>query len=352
MSSTNSDSPLTRTLASTGTIKLAELHKLELLHTPIEERFERITRLARRALRVPVAAVTLMTERGQWFKSVAGWDVTELPLEQSLCTPVLQSAAAVFVPDTLEDERYSTNRFVQGRPQFRFYAGHPLLDRNDTVIGTFCVMHIEPRKYSLDDVQTVRDLAGIARNEILTDQLANAQAMLASKLGSSRREALLDPLTRLWNRRGATILLRNALSLADSEKTDVALCVIDIDRFKSINDLHGHQVGDKALRKVGRVLTSAVREDDTICRYGGDEFVLIICGKDSRHVGAILERIREDLAGTTIQTREGSVRLTVSAGYAMRKPGERTTEEALFEAADDALRQSKTAGRNRIRIAS
>ena len=79
-----SDTPLTKTIASTATLKIANIHSLDLFYTPIEERFERITRLARRALHAPVAAISLLNEDKQWFKSAAGWGVSELPRTAAL----------------------------------------------------------------------------------------------------------------------------------------------------------------------------------------------------------------------------------------------------------------------------
>ena len=79
------DTKLTKTFASTETLKIANIHSLDLFYTPLEERFERITRIARRALQVPVAAITLLSDEKQWFKSAAGWGVSELPRAHSLC---------------------------------------------------------------------------------------------------------------------------------------------------------------------------------------------------------------------------------------------------------------------------
>lgn len=94
---------LSRTVASTGTLKLAAIHTIDIFYTPIEERFERITRLATRVLDVPVAAVTLLSNQKQWFKSVSGWTVSELPLENSFCAVVAPENQVCVVSDTEAD---------------------------------------------------------------------------------------------------------------------------------------------------------------------------------------------------------------------------------------------------------
>ena len=103
---------LSRTIASTATIKLANLPMTDLFYTPLEARFERITRIARRALQVPVAAITLLNAEKQWFKSAAGWGVSELPREHSLCRLTVEGTELLTIPDTLKDPRVAQSPIV------------------------------------------------------------------------------------------------------------------------------------------------------------------------------------------------------------------------------------------------
>ena len=96
-----SDTLLTKTIASTATLKIANIHSLDLFYTPIEERFERITRLARRALHAPVAAISLLNEDKQWFKSAAGWGISELPRDQAICKLTVEANQILMIGDTL-----------------------------------------------------------------------------------------------------------------------------------------------------------------------------------------------------------------------------------------------------------
>ena len=105
------------------------MHIVDVFYTPLEERFERITRLARRSLNVPVAAITCVTADKQWFKSVAGWAVTELPVSHSICPLTVEENRICVINDTTEDSRVKDHPLVANRPHFRFYAGYPLQER-------------------------------------------------------------------------------------------------------------------------------------------------------------------------------------------------------------------------------
>jgi diguanylate cyclase (GGDEF)-like protein len=347
-----SDTLLSKTIASTATLKLANIHTLDLFYTPIEERFERITRIARRALHAPVAAISLLNEDKQWFKSAAGWGISELPRDQAICRLTVEANQIVTINDTLADPRVAKLPIVMGSPRFRAYAGHPLIDDQGTCLGTFCVFDLKPREFAPVDRQTLTDLAALAQRELFSEHLSTAHAALTSKLGMARREALMDPLTHLWNRRGASVLLNGAFASADQRGTSLALALLDLDNFKRINDTRGHQTGDEVLRRVASRLLSTVRGDDAICRLGGDEFLVLMADTDATIAARVAERIRHAITDTPVPTRDGAVPVSVSVGVTVRKPRETAAVDALLERADQALMESKTAGRNRVRITS
>jgi diguanylate cyclase (GGDEF)-like protein len=345
-----SDTLLSKTIASTATLKIANIHSLDLFYTPIEERFERITRLARRALHAPVAAISLLNDDKQWFKSAAGWGISELPRDQAICKLTVDSNQIVMIGDTLADPRVASLPIVATAPRFRAYAGHPLADEQGTRVGTLCIFDLKPREFGPADRQALVDLAALAQRELMSDQLTNAQAALTSKLGMARREALMDPLTHLWNRRGASVLLKGAFASADQRGTPLALAVLDLDNFKRINDTGGHQAGDEVLRRVASRLLGAVRGDDAICRLGGDEFLVLMADTDAAIAARVAERIRHAINDTPVPTRDGALSVSVSVGCTVRQPRDTTAVEALLERADEALMESKAAGRNRVRL--
>jgi diguanylate cyclase (GGDEF)-like protein len=347
-----SDTLLSKTIASTATLKIANIHSLDLFYTPLEERFERITRIARRALHAPVAAISLLNEDKQWFKSAAGWGISELPRDQAICKLTVEANQIVMIDDTHKEPRVAKLPIVLSAPRFRAYAGHPLVDEHGACIGTFCIFDLKPREFAPVDRQTLSDLAALAQRELLSDQLTNANAALTSKLGMARREALMDPLTHLWNRRGASVLLKGAFASADQRGAPITLALLDLDNFKRINDTHGHQAGDEVLRRVASRLLSTVRGDDAICRLGGDEFLVLMADTDAAIASRVAERIRRAVTDTPIPTRDGAMPVSVSVGCTVRQPRDTTAVEALLERADKALMESKAAGRNRVRMTS
>ncbi|MEX2125251.1 MAG: sensor domain-containing diguanylate cyclase [Woeseia sp.] len=350
MPTSDDETGLSRTVASTATLKLANLHSLDPFYTPLEERFERITRLARRALNVPIAAITVVQGDRQWFKSVSGWQVTELPMSKSLCAEVVREGKQMIVSDTLEDLYMMSNPVVCDKPKIRFYAGFPIRDSEGRTSGTFCVMDVKPRKPDASFGITLADLGDMAQRELFTVELGNAQSALVTKLGEARRQAMFDPLTRLWNRRGATNLLNSALKDAGKYNHSVGICLADIDNFKQVNDQFGHQVGDQVLRRVASSIVASVRPQDIVCRYGGEEFLVIVHDIDEKGCVAIGERICAGMRDLPIQTRDGSVAATISIGVAMRNRGDPLSPEQLIALADAALYQSKRAGRDRVTV--
>ncbi len=304
---------LSQSLVGTATMRIAGLHKIDSFYTPLEERFERITRLGKNVLGVRAASVTLIAEEMLWFKSVVGWRVTELPLKDSLQQPMLDSGDPVIVPDTHSDLRY---------------AKLPLVTTGSG-LG-----------------ETLSDLGHLAERELLTTDLWNAQTQLVGKLDTARRQALLDSLTRVWNRRGGMELLEMVLQESVASGEQFAVCLVDIDHFKAINDQHGHRIGDQALRKIAASITASIRPEDMVSRYGGDEFLVILRDATPSVCKMVGERICSKIEETRVRTDNGGVAVTVSVGMAVSDPNDGATAAQVIDRADKALYQTKDRGRN------
>ncbi len=333
MTGSDDETALSRTFASTATLKLASLHALDPFYTPLEERYERITRLARRALDVPIAAITVVQGERQWFKSVAGLQVAELPMSKSLCGEVIREGRQIIVADTRDDLYLMNNALVRGKPEIRFYAGCPLRDSDRRTVGSFCVMALEPRETDAAFARTLADLGAMAQNELFSVELSNAQSALVAKLGQARRQAMFDPLTRLWNRRGATELLQASLREAQKLDRTVGICLADVDNFKQVNDRYGHQAGDQVLRRVAGLIVASVRPQDVVCRYGGEEFLVIVNDIDEQGCAALAERICKGLRDVPSGIRGGTVAAQRGRGTTFRRGN------GLGRAADPACRR-------------
>ena len=157
--------------------RIAALRALHILDTPGEERFDRITRLAQRLFDVPIALVSLVDENRQWFKSCIGLDMSETPRSESFCAYAILGDDTLVIPDALRDPRFAGNRLVTGEPHIRFYAGHPLADLNGHKFGTLCIIDRRARQMSAGDLETLRDLAALAENELNSTELNRVLAM-------------------------------------------------------------------------------------------------------------------------------------------------------------------------------
>jgi diguanylate cyclase (GGDEF)-like protein len=160
-----------------------------------------------------------------------------------------------------------------------------------------------------------------------------------------RVQASTDALTGVLNRRAILQTLEEEIARAEAEYEDVAVGMMDIDMFKSINDTFGHAAGDEVLKEVVRRSADSVRSNDFFGRFGGEEFLLVLPGVNSEATHPILERVRNAVRSSAVQVRGRQVRVTVSIGGVVRD-GESIDD--LIRAADDALYAAKAAGRDKV----
>lgn len=184
---------------------------------------------------------------------------------------------------------------------------------------------------------------------VLAVAVARAARYAEREMRHARAHARTDPLTGLANRAELDAALPACLASATREHQPISVLFLDLDHFKSINDRHGHAVGDLCLIETARILRQHVRAHDLLARYGGEEFVLILTGADAGTAFAVGEALRTAVQrhGHTIQGH--TLKLTVSVGIATHVAGE--SADALLQRADMALYQAKAEGRNRCVIA-
>jgi diguanylate cyclase (GGDEF)-like protein len=330
------------------TERLAALRALAVLDTPAEERFDRITRLATRIFGAPIALVSLVDDKRQWFKSAQGFPLDETDREISFCGHAINGEDAFIISDAAADERFHDNPLVTGETHIRFYSGYPLRSVTGANLGTLCVMDRAPREFDRSDIKSLQDLAALVEAELHRQQLSAVQQQLLRELNEAERRASLDCMTRLWNRGYMLRLLESELSAAAESGGSVQAAMIDVDNFKQVNNNHGHPVGDEVLREVAARLRRNLRPADTLGRYGGEEFLLVMTACTQAAAQSVTERILRTVSAEPIASKAGPLPVTVSLGLSSCLPQSKSELGALIEAADRALYEAKHGGRNRV----
>ena len=205
---------------------------------------------------------------------------------------------------------------------------------------------------TMDDYQRKRDareqevaarLQGLAARVATMEQ--EAQSFRAN-LEEQRQKALIDPLTLLPNRAAWGERLERELAHWQQRKNSLLVCMLDLDRFKSINDGYGHLAGDKVLKIVGNVLNTRLRATDFLARFGGEEFVMLLPGTPLEEGRALLDKLRAAVEQCPFHFKGERVTITVSMGVTAFQPGERS--DIALKRADQALYRAKENGRNRV----
>lgn len=224
----------------------------------------------------------------------------------------------------------------------------------DDMASSFEVDAINPD--SFDDIvrsaqaglarMTLDMVSQIGEEQLRNDELAETNQELAAA-------ASTDGLTGLPNRRTFDAFLSNQVGSRQRHRRESALglIVMDLDHFKSVNDTHGHAVGDEVLVEVGRRLSSGSRRGELVARVGGEEFALIMPEVEPKDLAGAGERLRRMLADQPVDTEAGPLPITFSLGGAWIVDVDDTTEHWIYQTADAALYASKENGRNRMTVA-
>ncbi len=164
-------------------------------------------------------------------------------------------------------------------------------------------------------------------------------------------QATTDPLTKLYNRRQFFDLAEREFSRSDRKNRPISIIMMDIDRFKQVNDTYGHLVGDHVLVSLAELCVNSFRKYDIWARYGGEEFVAMLPETNTQQCKLVSERLRKLVADTTMQFEETSLSITVSIGIACIDVDSDLSVDEMLDQADKALYRSKHEGRNRVSVA-
>ncbi len=303
--------------------RIDTLRALNILDSSPQERFDRITRLAKRMFGVPIALVSLVDADRQWFLSSFGLDAKETSRDISFCGHAILGDEIFTVSDTALDPRFNDNPLVTDSPNIRFYAGCPITVPNGSKLGTLCLIDQSPRQFDEEDKAILRDLARMVEQEVVAIQLAT-----------------LDELTMISNRRGFEALSKHALSVCKRMNIPATLLFIDLNKFKQINDTYGHAEGDHALQDFSNILRDIFRDSDVVGRMGGDEFAILLTRSTTADCQITLERLKTSVSEYNQKATRG-YNIEFSSGYIEYDPLKHDSIASMLAEADGWMYKQK-----------
>ncbi len=317
-----------------------------LLDTPAEERFDRVTRLATRVFQAPIAMVTLIHGQRQWFKSAQGHLLTETPRNESFCQYTIMGRKPLVVTDPLDDPRFSELPAVR-HLGVRFYAGVPLKDSTGKSVGTLCVLDVQPRQFSREDLHTLRDLGRCLESELRLEGLQAAEQEMMKKMIAQQRLAATDPVTRGWSVEQTLKLLRKfRTERRHTAASAVAVLEVEVGRVEEVNADFGREAGDLLMRAAANRLRANLQMEMSLGRLPGPRLLVMLLrgGGDSQEqeCQALLKQIHRP----TLPHPKGSLPIEIFGGYVVESSDE--SDQELLSRAEEALARAREGGRGTL----
>ena len=305
------------------------LERYNILDTEEEKPFENVVNLVQMTLNVPICAVSLVDRHRQWFKARRGLGVQETPRDISFCTHAIQQDDPFVVSNATQHPLFKDSPLVTCDPNIRAYAGIPLKTPDGYNIGSLCAIDDKPREFQSHEISILQNFANIVIDEFELRQVASC-----------------DGLTGALTRRAWCDTANAEIERATRYARPLGFAIMDIDKFKSVNDTYGHPAGDKVIQRLASRCLEALRQSDFFGRFGGEEFALLMTETEGKDALLAVERLRSTFEDDPIDIGESQeIHCTFSAGIAQLSNAE--TLETLIARADKCLYEAKEQGRNR-----
>lgn len=254
-------------------LRLETLRNLKILDTDPEERFDRITRLAKTLFNTPIALVSLVDEDRQWFKSRQGLSATETPREISFCGHAIVNEEPLVVADASEDERFADNPLVTEDPNIRFYAGCPLNGPSGRKVGTLCLIDEKPRGMTEAELTLLKELARLVEEELVVSDFLR-----------------VDPTTGLSNRAGFAMVADHLLAMCSRNRVPASLMLFHSINHEFTSVTQGSDASDRVAIEVAQLLLATYRDSDIVGRLSFDLFAVLLTGAQHHEIDSINQR--------------------------------------------------------------
>lgn len=310
------------------------LESYGLIGTDADPVYVHLIKLAAEICNTPMAMISLIDRNRQWFYARFGVDIEETDRVHALCAHSILEPGLTEVRDATEDERFADSPLVTQFPHIRFYAAQPIKTAEGYCIGTVCVAGPVPAGLFEFQRASLKRLA-----EVVALLFESRKGMIESERRLTHI-ATHDPLTMLPNRALGLDRLKRAIARAHRYHTKAAVLFIDLDKFKQVNDDFGHAGGDALLVEVAKRLLSETRETDSVARWGGDEFLVVLSDIDDVEKAEVKLKTLKGRLDEPYDINGETVDCTASIGLAIY-PTHGEDEGALLSHADTAMYASK-----------
>ncbi|MDR3707524.1 MAG: sensor domain-containing diguanylate cyclase [Capsulimonadaceae bacterium] len=322
--------------------RLDTLGRYLVLGVGSEQTYDEVARLAAHICDAPIGIISLIGPEKVWFKSHLGIHVTDTPRENWICSQIIaRPPVSLVVEDAAFDTRFARHPLVADEPHLRFYAGAPLLAADHRVLGALAVADTRPRFIGLSELVA---LEALSRQVVTLMDLKIKEGQLHLVSENLVKLASTDGLTGLNNHRAFQESIRAEFEHGHANKRPLSVARINIDLFKDYNDKYGYACGDLVLKTVAEILRRSARPGDTIARFSGEEFAVIMPDSSGKEAVDAVERIRARVDGHGWTHRQVTVSIGVTTSTV-------TTPDAdhLIVEAGLALYNAKEHGRNFVR---
>jgi len=318
--------------------RLVALRSLDVLDMPSEERFDRITRLAKALFKVPIALISLVDADRQWFRSRQGLTACETSRDISFCGHAILENKVLWIQDASRDKRFSDNPLVTGELGIRFYAGYPIRASGGQTLGTLCIIDMKPRSFSMEEIALLTDLGRIAARELQALQHGPARLELAGR-SAGERKLLIDGVTGMWNRAGILNILREGLAECAHKNVPGTVVLAELDIDARLLGVWSASERDQNIAEIAQVLRGRLEDGDSIGRTRHDQFVAFLRGISVESAPSRVDGIRQQLRSNPVLQALG---VHLRLGHTSVRTNQPCTEvERALETAQSSLERTR-----------
>jgi diguanylate cyclase (GGDEF)-like protein len=309
-----------------------------------EQHAQRIRRIGRKLLRVSNCLITF----GAVTEKQSDKERSMAAIEAQFSDSLPLSGAPEFVPDAKSHKSLSKHRLVVGAPYIRFYASHPIRNEVDEIVGNVRLIDYSPRVLGDEEKLLLSDLAVLVERELRFISMVATRQDLLKKNWSLRRDSMIDPLVGTWNRTAITRLLKQEIEQCKKDDKPLSLVMTDVDALKKLNTTYGRVQGDNLLIKVVSRLRSCIRPHDTLGRYDGGKFLILLPGASHDVAKLVAERLQNAVKSNSEKIGKVKVVVTVTSGTVSTDKFPITDSDELISIVSAALASAQKLGHNSI----